>query len=82
MERVSSVTDVLSLLGRVPVKRLSCCLLPSHGGSAALSSGESLLLLLRARKEPLLYDEAVGGRRRQLADKWVNDTLIMIPLKD
>lgn len=40
----SSKTDMPSLLERVPVKLLLCCLLPGDGGDAAVSSGESLLL--------------------------------------
>lgn len=46
------------------------------------SSGESFLLVFWARNEVLLWGRAVGGRRRQFADKWVNDTLIMVTLKD
>lgn len=82
VECVSSVTDVCSLLGGTPVKSLSCCLLPSDHGDTAQAQGRAFCWSSEPEMRYCCETEQLMGEEDKFADKWVNDTLIMVTLKD
>lgn len=81
MECVSSVTDVWILLGGAPVKSLSCCLLPSDHGDTAQAQGRAFCWSSGPEVRYCCETEQLVGEGK-FVDKWVNDTLIMVTLKD